>query len=868
MSWLHAVRERARGMLSGGREDAETAEEMRFHLEMEAARRAQEEGLDAVEARRRASLAFGGVDRYREAVRDARGFAGLSSLALDFRLGLRMLLKYPVLALASVLSIAIAVALAVSWFEFTADLVLRKLPFEDGDRLVFVYNADVASANRELRSLHDYELWSRTLESIEDLTAATTVESSVTAEDGRALSVRGARITASAFRLLRVQPQLGRVLLPADEAPDATGVVVIGHDVWQALFDGSPSVIGRTVRFAGTPLTVVGVMPEKFGFPVNHEVWVPLRERAVAYERREGPAILMYGRLAPGVTKEEAQAELTAIGQRTAREHPGTHEQLRPQVRFPGEGNEENLAAAALNVPFLLFLLVVCANIASLVFARTATREGEIALRSALGASRRRIVLQLVTESLVLALVGAALGLFAASQGLKFGMALFWEVQQQKPPYYFDAGLSSITYLYVGLLVVLVALFVGGIPALKATRGGLRTRLAQPGTTGATIRFGFGSTAIIVVQIALCVAFLPLAILAGRELLRQHAGASDFPAHAFVSARLVHEGAGADADDDGAWYDEAVRALAADPGIPAVAVADRLPGFNHVVRPLEVEGDSTARVVRVLAVEEDFFPVMESRVVAGRAFRASDFSPDARVAIVARDWADEVLAGGSMLGQRIRFPARSGDETAPWYDVIGVVEGTQRAFGPGEEVGVFRPLVSAEADAVQLFVRTDGDATPLVPRVHEILAAGGPAIAALDVQPLADVWRPVERSNILFAWALAVVAVVMLLFALIGTYALMSFTVAQRAREIAVRAALGAAPRRILRTIFSRALLQVVLGIAAGAALVSLSVLNDGEGMALVAMVAALMLAVGLGACVLPARRALRIQPTEALKGE
>ncbi|HEX7117830.1 MAG TPA: ABC transporter permease [Longimicrobiales bacterium] len=899
MGRIAGIRARLRLLFARRAAEARMDEEFRFHVEMEAERLVREAGLAPAEARRRALAAFGGREKYREEMRDGRGLAWLGGLRLDLKLGARMLVKYPVLTLASVLALTVAVALASAWFEFSSDLAMPRIPLEEADRIVRVRNLDLTSTDRdypsEPRSLHDFEMWREHVASIVDLSAGSPIEYGVTTEDGRFATLEGGRVTPSLFRVTGVPPLLGRVLTEADDRPGAPPVVVLGYDAWRRLFDGDRSAIGQTVRLGSGYATVVGVMPEGFGFPVNEEIWVPLRERAVDYPRREGPQIWMVGRLAPGVTLEEAQAELATIGRRMAAEFPETHEHLRPEVRRFGRGNEMSAVAAGLNLPFLLFLVVVCANVATLLLARTAAREGEIALRSALGASRRRIVLQLVAEALVLTSLAAALGLTIAHWGLIWGMELFWQVQQMKPPFWFDSGVSRLGVVYIAILAVVGAVIIGGLPALRATRRRLWRQLPQPGAGGSGMRFGAVATGVIVVQVAICVAFIPVAILNARELLPKRGG-GDFPAETFLTGRLTLEAdapAGAaeprlprdtralrEARDDQSGrpdpgrptthpLDEVYRRLAAEPGVLAATRASRLPGFNHPVSAIELEGDS-ARIVyaQQVAVDPNFFDVMGARIVAGRAFSQGDVEAAAGVAIVDEAWVQEAFGGLNPIGRRIRFPRRTGEQGDRWYTIVGVVAGMEPALGPGQRVEVYHPLRPAEHTSAQFFLRTAGPPETLAPRIPPLVAAADPRVALARIGPLDDTWRPVQRSDAFFATALAVISAIILLFALMGIYALTSFTVARRSREIGIRAALGADPRRIIVTVFARALGQIGLGIAAGAALVSLTVARDPEGLRLVGGVAVGVVAMGLVGCIVPAVRALRIQPTEALRAE
>lgn len=883
MSWFSGTRARLRLLFGRRAAESRMEEEIRFHIDMEAERLERDEGLDAAEARRRALVSFGGVDRTREELRDGRGLAWMSGLRLDVKLGARMLARYPILTTASILALTIAVAMAASWFQFMGNMVWPELPVPDGDRIVRLRNVDVEAAETEPRILHDFEAWREELRAVEDLAAFSSVPYSASTADGRYGWLDGVRVTPSVFRLARVQPALGRVISEADAVPGADPVVVLSHEAWQRLYDGDPAAVGQPLRLNGIHATVIGVMPEGYAFPVNEQLWTPLQDRAVSYDRREGPAIGVLGRLAPGVTEAEAQAELEVVGRRASAAFPATHEHLRAELRRFGRGNDMAGPAALLNIPFLLFLLVVSANVATLLLARTASRESEIALRSALGASRRRIVLQLVAESLVITGTAAALGLTISHYGMKWGMDLFWQVQQERPPSFFDGGVSVASALYTAALALVGALIIGGLPGLRATRRGLRDRLPQTGSAGGGVRFGLIATAVIVLQVALCVAFLPIALMNGRDLLAE-ARDSDFPAHAFLTGTLVTDvSAEADApagprdDAGGASPDsvpapraeELLRRLEAEPDVLAATRASRIAGLNHPVSPIRIEGDSASdSYVRQLAVDPDYFEVMDIAIVGGRGFTRAEADEGLPVAVVNEEWAREVFAGRNPVGRRIRFPGRGGEEEAEWVEVVGVVAGADRASGPAEQVAVFRPMAPGAHAGVQLFLRAAGDPDAMVSRVVGLVAAVDPRFTLHDPKPLDDVWRPVRRANVFFVAALQLVGAIILLFALMGIYALLSFTVARRAREIGIRAALGAEPRRIITTIFSRAMAQIGLGVVLGALLVSLTIFRDREGLRLVAGVAAAMVVVGMLGCVVPAARALRIQPTDALRAE
>lgn len=821
--------------------------------------------------------------------------------SLDFKLGFRMMVKHPGLTLVGGLALTVAIGLSAAWFEFTRDMLDPALPLADGERIVVIENRDLANAAAEPRALHDFETWRDELRSVEELGAAAVLEYTLTTEDGRLASVEGAQITASGLQLARVSPLLGRSLLEEDERAGAPPVVVIGHDLWQRMFQGDAGVVGRTVQLGTSTSTVIGVMPRGFGFPLNQEVWVPFRARAVEHQRREGPAILVFGRLAPGFTLAEAQAELTALGQRTAAAFPETHRQLRPRVEgyvdsFIGGGL---LALSAFNVPFVLLLVVICANVATLFFARTAARQGELVMRSALGASRGRLVLQLFVEALVLTSIAAAAGLTAASWGTRRAMSLFWEIQESRPPFWFDQSLSPSTVLYVVALAAFSAALVGAIPAFRATGRNLRPGISQMGAGGSRLRFGAVSTGVIAVQVALCILLLPIAVARGQDAIGDRVESLHFPADEYLSGRLIRHldgplNAMPEAERErflartAELQDEAARRLGGEPGVSAVAFASRLPGMNHPYERVRV-GDEVASAdtaievpARALAVDLAFFEVMEAPIVAGRGFRPADLESGVGVAIVDQGFVRAHMDGRNPVGQRLRFPRRPGEEGERRYEIVGVVRDLDmNAYGPGGYqdlvqlgpagyVGVYHPLQPGSSATVQMFIRTSGpNADALVPRIHSAVTSLDPSLSVDDLMPLDEVWRPAHRGERLITWLLAAITALVVGLSAAGIYALMSFTVSQRTREIGIRAALGADPRRIILTIFTRALAQVGLGVLAGGLVWGLAVgVETVQTALLVGSTAALMIAVGLLACVPPATRALRIEPTEALRTE
>lgn len=675
---------------------------------------------------------------WRARLRRARPQNALSGAVswLDFKLSLRMLIKYPGLTFVGGFGIAVAVAIGAASYEIISSVLDPALPVEDGERVVALINATDNPGNPDRRVLHDFAVWREELESVEQVGAYRTVDRNLVLSDGQAEPVSVAEMSASGFGVTRTPPLLGRHLVPDDEREGAPWVVVIGHDVWHARFASERGIVGQTIRLGATPHTVVGVMPEGFEFPVDHQFWVPLRVDPSDYERGEGPGLNVFGRLAPGVTLEDAQAELTTIGQRLVAAYPDTHEQLRPRVvRYTHElaGVESPMMAWILRLAQLLIsmlLVVVCVNVAILVYARTVVRGGEIAVRSALGASRRRIVAQLFVEALALSTLGAVIGLVPAQVTLR--RLEPWLASVGSVPYWFDLDLSVGTALYVLALAVLAAVIVGVLPALKATGRRMQNSLREL-SGGTRARLGRTWTVLIVAQVSIAVAVLSPTVMVAWGLTRSAVSGPGFPADEFLTARVVlNQEAparrGAENDEEAlrsrlrARQTEMVDRLEAEPGISAVALSSGLPGLESMLGRIELDGapvqeTETSRRVRYLRVGLGVFDAYDAEILAGRAFDAGDLGGEAIPAIVNRTFAQEFFRNRNVLGRRIRYVPTRWLQPELWqqgklYEIVGVVNdfpAYPSAPGRSGEAGarVYHPLAPGELRAVRLSLRVE-----------------------------------------------------------------------------------------------------------------------------------------------------------------
>ena len=862
--------------------EAEMRDEMRLHIELEAERlRAQ--GLDPAEARRQAHVRFGGVEKFKEEGRDARGFAWVDSVSLDARLGVRMLAKHKWLTVVGGLAMAVAIALGATAFEVISVLLREDLPFPGGERVVGIKYTGSSSAASDGRVLHAFDAWRGQVTTIEHLGAFRTVQHNLTAPNAPPEPISVAEVTASAFVLVGTPPLHGRYLLPSDEQPQAAPVLLIGHDAWQTRFGGDPGLVGRTVPLGGVQTTVVGIMPQGFAFPVSHQFWIPLRLDPMKWRPWEGPSLDLFGRLASGAGAEQAEAELASLGRQVADAHPDEDARLQPIVQpFPR-------AQSDLDGPVLVWLLragqflvgalscLVAINLAVLLYARTITRLGEIAVRTALGASRGRILSQLFVEALVLTTLGAAAGLMISSFVLKQVAALAGTV-----PFWVRYSIGPGTILYAFGLAVVAALIMGVLPGLKATGQRLSANLQElHGRTGT--RLGSMWSTLIVAQVAVAVAILPAAVFITWYVLQmEFAGRSAAVDRIALANMVVTDDA--PAPNEGLIrqrQDALMSRLRGEPGVTAVTFSSAVPGLGPDRRvefhPSTKVRDASDLEVASFRIDVNLLKVYDARLLAGRGFEPRDVGA-ARAAIVNRTFVDELLetsTGG--LGTQFRYAAtQNGGAPFDWYEIVGVVEDfprLPRSPDSPREPTAYHPMASGAAHPAVLSIQySDTPPANLAQRVREIGAEIDPSLQMRRVVPLSVFYDEARTAFQMVALAVALVTATVLLLSAAGVHAMMSFTIAQRTREIGIRSALGAQPRHLLLGIFRGAMRQLALGIAAGSLLSIGAFVAVGTGLrsatGLLVTVAVVMAMVALLAAIGPARRILRIETVEALRTE
>ena len=856
---------------------------------------------------------------------------------LDFKLGLRMLARYPAMTVVGGLAMALGIAVGAGGLHLLSALVQPDRPYDEVDRIVAIQNVDTRTTRSHPRALHDLAVWQAELRSVDHLGGTRTEVRNVAPEGGVPVPLRVVATSASVFELAPARPLLGRPILKEDEAPGTPPVVVLSHRVWLSSFASEPAIVGRLVRLDGEAATVVGVMPpgfvlhvpsNDFIYPFGQDVWVPFRLNPLDYPRGEGPAIEVVGRLAPGVRAQEARAEVARLGQVTAAEWPATHRYLAPEIltfanplgMSRGIGLASVLTLGGLLVSMIM--VVLCANVALLVYARAATRESEIAVRSALGASRARIVGQLFAEAAALASVAIVMGLAGAAWGVRWVFHILERVAEAAgaiwPP--IDLSLSPTLMLAAAGLALLGAVVAGVLPGVKVTARGGAGGLQRYARRTTSASLGRTWSAILVMQIALTTALVPIGALFGVARWELRDDYFGLPAVEYVTARLELAGnpvaagtvpgtvtfptamlpgttVSAPAETTfperyAGTYEALVRRLAAEPGVTGVTVADQMPGFFHSSARMEVEDatapnpDAPPQRAQIAYVAPNFFEVMGAEIVRGRGFGAIDLEDEARTVIVNESFVRDHLGGANAVGRRLRYPATGGSpaegsaqggEPQPWLEIVGVVEDLRMVSDPltDDHGGVYRPLRRGRTYPIKVAVHVPGGAAEFVHRLREVAA---------EVAPDLRVWSPMvlERASdgsmlAYDSWfrVILLLGAFAILLANAGIYAVVSYTVARRTREIGVRLALGADRARIVSAILSGMAKRVALGVAIGTLLAAPVVLEAADAIGpgglvwvVVAVYLVAMVAICMAACIVPTRRALAIQPTEALAAD
>jgi predicted permease len=812
----------------------------------------------------------------------------MDQLFSDIAYGVRMLVRYPTLSLGAILTLGVGIGLSTTVFCVVNAGMFKGLPLPNADRIVAVYGSNPSQGQPRLPiSVHDLAVYQARQTSFEALGAYSAGPYNLSLEAGRPERFQGGQLTVDAFRALGVQPILGRSFQAGDDLPGAPGVVLLGHDLWRERYAGASDIVGRTIRANSTQLTVVGVMPPKFAFPIRESLWVPLRLDPLATTRDQAPRYQAIGLLKSGVSPQQASAQLMTIAAQLERDYPDTNAGIgagaMPYIESMHSAEIYAMLVTMLGAGIGV-LLVACVNVSNLLVARASLRRREVAVRMALGAARGRIVRQHLTEVVVLATAGAAIGILLSVGGMRwFTSAL----SGTPPPFWITFELDHRIMLFVLGLIVLASLFAGGLPAVQAARVSAGAALKDEGRSSTSGRFGRFSNALVVVELAVSCGLLIAAGLMIKSVVQLRTVPMPFAIDNVLTARV--DLPLTDYPDSAAsiqFVERLLPKLREVAGVEAAALSDGLPAAGNGSRPFQIAGKVYAResdypVAREGIVTPGYFDTFQTPVLGGREFHTSDTASGQPVAIVNESFARTHFAGADPLGRqfrRIRPEKQAVDE--PWLTVVGVVPDLlMEGIGNNgaSPIGYYIPIAQSDvANAVRLAVRTRGDAAAVTPNLRAAVASLDPNLAIFDNSAMR---RVIERQTwfyTTFGTFFMIFGICALLLAAAGLYGVMSFAVTQRTREMGVRSALGATGGNLVALVMRRSLVHLAVGVVLGLAL---AVVASGalrpllyrvhpRDIQVFAGVVLLLVTVSLLASLLPARRVARIDPVKTLAAE
>jgi predicted permease len=884
--WRADVRARLAGMPLTPEAEAQIVDEVGQHLEEQFAElgaagdpaKAREQLLAQLRDQSFEHVASGRRRRVSLGRRVSMRLEAAGGIRRDMAHAARSLLRNPGVALPAVVALALGIGLTSAMFSVVYSTLLRNLPYPGGDRIVAVTQLDPArpAEEQDAMPLADFDGYRVRQHSFELFGAYFLGTANVSGGD-RPDRLGAVRVTPEVLELTDVRPLLGRVLTARDDAPDAPLVALIAARTWHDRFASDSAVIGKPLRVNGRLHTIVGVMPDGFVFPNAAQVWMPLHiDRATM--RNGGPDVLVVGRLRRGTSLEVANAELKAIASVMAAERPdSTAARMRPLARSFARNvlrTQVYTLLYAMLAAVGLVLVVACGNVANLLLHRAADRTKEIGVLTALGASRGAIIRRALVESTLLAAIGAILGLAIASAFIRVYNHAF---PANERPFWIDIRLHLPVLAFTAGIAFVSGALAGVLPALQSARVDTAAILKSDVLGVSALRIGRLSRAVLVVEIAVASAMLVAAGFITKSIIRLTHVDPGFRTSGIVTARVTLSTA--DTIRRARFFADLDRAMASMPGVAHYDIGSGSPASNWMGGSVEIEGHTYARNarrprVRRLSVSEGFFSTYDVKILRGRGIEAGDRADRERVAVVSEAFVRANFPNGDPLGKRIRI-AGEGD-AADWLTIVGVMPTLFTGMldnnpYPQELVTSFWQDRSASSASVS--VLGDGD----------VIAALRETVTALDAEtPLYDamsVDAMVARSAWpmrLFGGTFVVFGVAAIALAAIGLYAVMAFSVSRRVRELGIRIALGATRGGIVRMICAQASLTIGLGMGVGlllGALLARGMRGVLFGVStndplVFAVVAGVLAAVALIACVVPANRVTRLDPVAALRGD
>jgi putative ABC transport system permease protein len=818
------------------------------------------------------------------------------TVAQDIRFGLRMLAKHRLATLVSVLALALGIGANTAMFSLAEAFLLHPAPFENADRIVALVDSR-PQQNVDMNAIAPatYFDWRKEAHSFDQFAAYAWHEVNLTG-DGQPQKVQAFHVSSNLFGMLGVKPQLGRAFLPEEEEPGKDQEIILGHAFWQQRYASDPNIIGKIVKVDGKSYTIVGVMPKGFDFPLPAESWLPLSISPKDRESRQSRWLWVLGRLKPGVSFSTASAEMQSIAQREAEAYPDTNKdwQLRPlPVATFMTGSLTRQYTILLMAAVGFVLLIACADVANVQFARMSGRSNEFAVRTALGGSRWRVVRQLLIESILLSAGGAALGLLFAQWALELILA-------HMPPDVakFIAGWKTISldsgaFLFTLAIVVISGILSGIAPSLLASRGNLADSLKESGRgTSVSRARGRLRNSFVVAEISLALVLLVGAGLLVKNfqgLLRVNESYS--PQTLLTLNLTLPREQYTTQPQQLAFFEQVLQRLNTLPGVQSAAIVTTVPyangggaqedSFSIRERPANNRGATQYAIVQ--NITPNYFRMMNIAVRDGRLLNDADGANTTKVVVISESLARRYFPGENPLGKHIstgRNPADISDAANaehPWWTVVGIVNDLHYSWINKDDIptiyGSFRQWPPYYTT---IMLRAVNEPSQLISAVHAEIAAVDPGLPLYNIKPMD---RVITESIIGIAYVavmMAVLGVIALVLASVGVFGVMSYSVSERAHEIGVRMSLGAQTTDILRMVLRNGMMLTVIGLGVGLPIAFVlaralaSLLFGVEAADPFSFIGLPLLLAGVAAlaCYLPARRAARLDPLKALRHE
>jgi predicted permease len=858
--------------------------EMSAHLEL-AVEENLRRGLSSAEARRQALLRFGGPQQAKESHRDARSLPFLETLFEDIRYSLRTLRKSPGFTAVAILTLAFGIGANTAIFSMVNALLLHPYRFRNLDSLVLLWENRGIDEGPDARSISPGDVADLADSQLLDDIATYQCGDFNLSSEGRVDVARGCRVSANFFSVLGVGPAEGRLFAADQEQPGSDQSVVLSDGFWQSRFASDPHLVGKTIRLNGRNYTVAGVMPPDFDYPVPMELWVPLALGSAERSDRSQLSLAALARLKPGAGVAQTAAALNNFSHRLSQRYPRTNAgrvlnvlQLRKELYLYSLPLFLLLQAAAVFV-----LLLACANLANLLFARMIARQKELAVRSALGANRSRLARLLVSEMSLLALVGGAVAVAASFSSVRILRSSISPDWTKWVPGWDSMQVDSTVLFFTVLLSVLLGLIFGVVTALHLRHINLNTVLKETGRSSAGPARGHLRNGLVVAQVALALILLVCAGLTMQGFNRLAQAYQGFqPQQVLKFEVALPETTYPEGVKRGSFFQTALRAIAALPGVSGAALTSNLPASNvdnektlFTIQGRPALEASEAPAADLQTISRDYFSVLKIPLIAGRIFTEADNGSSAHVAIISRTMASRFWPASDPVGRRCKLGAA--DSSEPWMTVVGVVgDARQNWWNPATFPVIYQPYLQASRSSFRLVLRTASDPAGYASAARTAIAQIDPEIPVTELKTLeSEVQDSIAIVHIMGV-LMAIFGIVALLLSSIGVYGILSENVAQRTHEFGIRFALGANPSDVLRLVLRHALTVSGIGLAIGLPVsfaVSRAMAAFVFGIVSVSLpvllsLAGLLLIVALVAACFPARRALRVDPIVALRYE